>query len=103
MPAPHNQTIGEYAVKKLALAATASAAMLLLAACGSATDASEDAMADTVEMPADDAMAGAPEPVADDAAMEETEMDAMEAAETAEDMVNDDVEDAIGDAEASME
>ena len=43
-------------------------AALALAACGSSTDASEDAMADTVEIPADEAMANAPDPVADPAA-----------------------------------
>ncbi len=79
----------------LALAATAS---LALAACGSTTDASEDAIADTVEMPADQAMADAPEPVADNAVIAEEaaaedggaangEMDAMEAADAASDLV----------------
>jgi len=93
-------------LKKLALATITATATLALAACGSATDASEDAMADNVEMPADDAMTDTPAPVMDDAASldaEEVEMDAMEAAETAEAMVNEDVEAAIGDAEAEME
>lgn len=49
---------------KLALIAAATAATLALAACGQSDDASADAMADTVEMPADDALANAPEPVA---------------------------------------
>ncbi|WP_121118873.1 hypothetical protein [Croceibacterium ferulae] len=45
------------------LALTAAAPLLFaLAACGSSDDASEDAMADTVEMPADEAMAEAPMP-----------------------------------------
>jgi hypothetical protein len=65
--------------------------LLALAACGSATDASEDALADNVEVPADQAMQGTPAPVADaDALAEEAEAaesDAIEAAETAEEMV----------------
>jgi hypothetical protein len=45
------------------------AAVLLLAACGSADDASIEASADTVEMPADEALeAITEEPVADPAA-----------------------------------
>jgi hypothetical protein len=43
-------------------------ALFALAACGSSTDASEDATADTVEIPADQALSGAPDPVADPAA-----------------------------------
>jgi hypothetical protein len=64
---------------------------LALAACGSATDASEDALADNVEVPADEAMANAPAPVADpDALTEEAptaEDAATEAADSAEAMV----------------
>ena len=59
-------------MKKLALTA-ASAFAFALAACGSADDASEDAMADTVEMPADAAMADAAEPVADTGTSEAVE------------------------------
>ncbi|WP_170003703.1 hypothetical protein [Pseudopontixanthobacter vadosimaris] len=55
-------------MKKLARAALASATLLALAACGSADDASEEAVADNVEIPADDAMAPIVEaPVADTA------------------------------------
>lgn len=98
-------------MKKFASIAFAATGLLALSACGSSTDASEDAMADTVEMPADDAMAGAPEPALDeDAVMDAadeaaagTEMNAMEAAEAADAMVNDDVEAAIGVAEATVE
>ena len=53
-------------MNKSALAAIAASASLILSACGSSDDASEDATADTVEMPADEAMAGTPEPVAAD-------------------------------------
>ena len=55
-------------MKKLALAAVPTLA-LTLAACGSSDDASVDAQADTVEMPADEALSGVTEePVADPAA-----------------------------------
>lgn len=60
-------------MKKLAFIATGAA--FALAACGSSTDASEEAMADTVEVPADDAMADAPEPIEDANAMTEEEID----------------------------
>ena len=96
-------------MKKFAPIALAVVGALALSACGSSTDASEDAMADTVEMPADDAMASAPEPAMDadavsDAADEAAvESDAMEAAAQADAMVSDDVEAAIDSAEAGME
>lgn len=65
-----------------------------LAACGSATDASEDAIADNVEVPADEAMTGAPAPVADAEALTEAtdaaETDAVDAADAAEAMVAED-------------
>lgn len=64
---------------------------LVLAACGSATDASEDALADNVELPADESMAGTPAPVADEAALAEdaasAEDEATDAAAEAEAMV----------------
>lgn len=74
-------------MKKFAMIAAASAAFALVG-CGDADDASEDAMADTVEMPADEAMTGLPDPVADadataDAAAE-AEASAAEAVETVE-------------------
>jgi len=67
-------------MKKLALAALLP--LGLLAACGSADDASTAAEADTVEMPADDAMAGVTaEPAADpNANATEDAADASEAA-----------------------
>ena len=52
-------------MKKIALFAAVSSFALALAACGGSDDASEDAMADDVEMPADEAMADTPLPVAD--------------------------------------
>lgn len=73
-------------MKKFAYVVLASAGSLMLAACGSADDASIEAEADTVEMPADAALEGVSEaPVEDadanDAAVsEETASDAAEAA-----------------------
>ena len=91
--------------KIIATAVLASA--FALSACGSSTDASEDATADTVEMPADDAMAGAPAPVADEAAaeteMQANEADAEAAATEAQATVDEGVEGAIDDAEANMQ
>lgn len=78
-------------MKKLIATSFAAVATLALAACGSSTDASEDAVADTVEMPADEAMAGTPQPAEDPAALTESadsaESAAEDAAATAESMV----------------
>lgn len=81
-------------MKKFAQFAAASGAALALAACGSADDASVEAEADTVEMPADEALAGVEEePVADEDAMSDetpapvTEEEASSAADAAEDVV----------------
>ena len=61
-------------MKKIALFAAVSSFALALAACGGSDDASEDAMADSVEMPADEAMADMPMPAADaDEAAEDAE------------------------------
>ena len=59
----------------------------LLAACGGAEDASEEATAENVECPADAAMDGAPDPVADAALEDEmnsVEDEALDAAGAAE-------------------
>ena len=100
-------------MNKFALIAFASAAALGLAACGSSDDASEDAEADTVEIPADEAMAGMPDPVADsDAADEagqspEETLDTAEAAAAAAEATVADVEaaaeEATRDAESNMD
>ncbi|GGD60462.1 hypothetical protein GRI62_00120 [Erythrobacter arachoides] len=96
-------------MKKLALA-LATPAALVLAACGSSTDASEDAVADTVEVPADEAMVNVPEPVVDTRAtteaqaeevIEETQQTAEEAADDAQAAV-DDVLDAAAAADAAQ-
>jgi hypothetical protein len=80
-----------FSMKKLFATTFVAAASLALAACGSSTDASEDAVADTVEMPADEAMAGTPQPAEDPAALTESadsaESAAEDAAATAESMV----------------
>ena len=93
-------------MNKFALIAFASAATLGLAACGSSDDASEDAMADTVEMPADEAMAGLPDPVADETEAAETSEETRQTAEQAADdavATVDDVEAAVRDAEAATD
>src|SRR5690606_21786498 len=83
----------EISMKKLLFVSLASAGMLALGACGSADDASVDAEADTVEMPAAEAMTdGVEDPVADEAATE----DAAEATAEA-------TEEAVGAAEAASE
>lgn len=81
-------------MKKFAQFAVASGAALALAACGSADDASVEAEADTVEMPADEALDGIEEePVADEGAMSDegtpepvTVEEATSAADRAEDV-----------------
>lgn len=98
-------------MKKFALSAVAVTAALALAACGNSTDASDEAMADTVEVPADEAVAGTPDPVADADAnteIETNEMDAAAAADAATDAVGAEattpaVEDAIEEAEDEMQ
>ena len=95
-------------MKKFALIALPAA--FALAACGDSTDASDDAVADTVEVPADDAMANVPDPVIDEAVTENvtpaeaeermnvTEEQAEEAADAAESAVDD----ALSAAEAAQ-
>ena len=91
-------------MKRIHATAVLCAAALVLAGCGDSTDASEDAMADNVELPADEAMSDAPTPIDDEAmTMDETENDAAEAAAEADAMVSDDIEGAIDDAEETME
>lgn len=94
------------AAKKLTLVACSAA--FALAACGETTDASEDAIADSVEVPADDSMADAPDPVADEDAMTDEEIEAqMQAneatAEQAGDAAQATVDDALSAAQAAQE
>lgn len=80
-------------MKKIALSALATAAALALSACGSSDDASTDAMADDVEVPADEAMSAAgdatptedPSADADEAATATTDDAAAAAAAAAAD------------------
>ena len=95
-------------MKTIAKFAAASAFALTLAACGDSGDASEDAMADSVEMPADEAMAEVPDPAEDvTAAAEEAtqtaeeNLDAAEAAAAAAEETVADVEAAAAAAEAA--
>jgi len=94
-------------MKKIALFAAVSSFALALAACGGSDDASEDAMADDVEMPADEAMADMPMPVADatEAAGEADEAtdDAAAGAEEAADAAEQAAADAAAAAEAATE
>ena len=93
-------------MKKFALIAFAAVAAYGLAACGKSDDASEDAMADNVEMPADQAMATAAPPVADaeassdEAATGPTSAAAAEAGDAAEAAAKD-ANDAAAAAEAA--
>ena len=89
-------------MKKIAFTAFVSAAALGLAACGGSDDASEDAMADNVEMPADEALADVDEPVAD--SMGEAAEDAeADVADTAAVDAGDAAEAAAADAAAAAE
>jgi hypothetical protein len=81
-------------MKKFALIAFAALAAYGLSACGKSDDASDEAMADNVEMPADEAMSTAAPPVADaeatsDAATGPTSEAAAQAGEAAEDAAAD--------------
>lgn len=90
-------------MKTIALFAAVSSFALALAACGGSDDASEDAMADDVEMPADEAMADMPMPVADATeAAEDASEDAADAAASAEEAA-DAAEQAAADAAAAAE
>ncbi|MDD3797639.1 MAG: hypothetical protein PHE36_00500 [Novosphingobium sp.] len=84
-------------MKKIAYAFLASAGALALSACGSSDSASEDAQADTVEMPADEAMtATTDEPVADADATTDAASDAADKATDAASDAADAAADAAG-------
>ena len=87
---------------------TLAVAALMLAACGSSDDASTEATADTVEMPADEALeAISDEPVADPEAtatdVPETDATAEATAEKAADAAADVAAEAAAAAEAKSE
>lgn len=91
-------------MKKIAYAALAPLAALALAACGSSDDASEDAMADTVEMPADEAMMNVEDPVVDaEATADAAATEAAEAAEAAGEAAAAAAADVAAEAEAAAE
>lgn len=89
-------------MKKLVLLAAAPAFALI--GCGDSTDASEDAVADTVEMPADEAMADTPPPVADSEStmMESEDAEPANVTEEEAETAADDAVDAAAAAEAAM-
>lgn len=90
-------------MKKMILSAAVSSFALALAACGGSDDASEDAMADNVEMPADEALADAPLPVADEtAAADEAAQSTDESLQNAE-AAGAAAEEAAADAAAAAE
>ena len=88
-------------MKKLALIAFAAVADYGLSACGKSDDASEDAMADNVEMPAEEAMTTAAPPVADAEATSDTSDETSAAAAQAGDAAEAAAADAAAAAEAA--
>ena len=89
-------------MKKYALIAFAALAAYGLSACGKSDDASEDAMADNVEMPADSAMSTAAPPVADAEASSDT-ADATSATSATAAEAGDAAQAAAADAAAAAE
>jgi len=90
-------------MNRISLCSLAVIASLGLTACGSSTDASEDAIADTVEMPADEAMADTPEPVEDPDALVDPVEAATADAEESMDALEDQANEAAEDAEEAVE
>lgn len=91
-------------MRKLAALSALAGTALLLAACGSADDASTEASADTVEMPADAALAPVTEePVADPEATAADATDADAAAEATTEQAADAAADVAAEATAAAE
>lgn len=90
-------------MKKMLLSAAVSSFALALAACGGSDDASEDAMADNVEMPADEALADAPLPVADETTAAEEAAESAEESLDAAEAAGAAAEEAAADAAAAAE
>jgi hypothetical protein len=89
-------------MRKIAFAAFASLAALTLSACGSSDDASTDAEADNVEMPADQAVAGTEQPAPDASASDNQTTDqAVDQAEAAGEKAADAAADVAAAAAAS--
>lgn len=99
-------------MKKITALAALGSISLALAACGGTDNASEDAMADTVEEPAEDALTDVTEEPVEDPALEEpvaqetpapvSEQTANEAADNAVDAAAE-IEAMMGDVEATAE
>lgn len=88
-------------MRKFATLAALTCAALVLTACGSADDASTEANADTVEMPADEALSAiTDEPVADPAA---TQTDAPAAAAATTEAATDGAAEVAAEAAAAAE
>ena len=95
-------------MRKLAILPALTGAALLLTACGSYDDASTEATADTVEMPADAALAPVDEePVADPSATQtdtpETDAEAEASAETSANAAADAAANVAAEAAAAAE
>lgn len=95
-------------IRRLAILPALTGAALLLTACGSADDASTEATADTVEMPADAALAPVEEePVADPSASAidapETDAQAEASAEKSANAAADAAADVAAEAAAAAE
>jgi hypothetical protein len=90
-------------MRKIPALTALAAASLLLSACGSYDDASTEANADTVEMPADEALSAvAEEPVADPAATAtDAPVEEVPTAEAAADAAANVAEEAAAAAEAA--
>jgi hypothetical protein len=84
------------------LAPLALAAAFALGGCGHADDASQDAQADSVEIPADEALQNTPEPSTDTAAADAAEQ-ATTAAEASANSSADAAQAAAADATAAAE
>jgi hypothetical protein len=87
----------------LAPLALAASAAFALAGCGHADDASQDAQADSVEIPADEALNNTPEPSTDTAATDFAAEQATKAAEVSANSAADAAQDAAADATAAAE
>ena len=79
------------------------AAAFALAGCGHADDASQEAQADSVEIPADEALQNTPEPSTDTAAADSAAEQATKAAEASANQSADAAQAAAADATAAAE
>jgi hypothetical protein len=87
----------------LAPLALAASAAFALAGCGHADDASQDAQADSVEIPADEALSNTPEPSTDTATADAAEEATKAAEEASASSAADAAQAAAADATAAAE